>query len=117
MWALGKLAQTRFPAQGAAALSSLASAPHKRSLGLLALLAAPVVGLAGWVLSDKDRAVLAVALPTRFFRVVGAAATIVLGKLPIRFLQLGTVYDHTKYKKLQSYHRSHPTLKVAARRL
>ena len=86
MWAVGKLAPTRFTAQGAAALSSLARAPYKRSQGLRALLAAPVVGLAAWVLSDKDRAVLAVALPTRFLRVVGAAATIVLGKLCTCFI-------------------------------
>ncbi|KAK9846458.1 hypothetical protein WJX81_004311 [Elliptochloris bilobata] len=41
-----------------------------------ALLAVPLAAFAGWVVSDKDRAVLAVALPTRFIRVVSTAATI-----------------------------------------
>ena len=89
MWALGRLvsaARSQPLAHGcaSAALSTLAQpAKRGRSLGLRALLAAPVVLAAGWVLSDKDRAVLAVVLPTRFARVVYTAAAITLGaRLP-----------------------------------
>ncbi len=89
MWALSRLAsaaRTQPLVHGAAsaALSTLAQpAKRGRSLGLRALLAAPVVLAAGWVLSDKDRAVLAVVLPTRFARVVYTAAAITLGvRLP-----------------------------------
>ena len=83
MWALSRLAGTRrfaAPVQSTvASLCSIAPAKPSRSLGLRALLAVPVAAFAGWIVSDKDRAVLAIALPTRFVRVVATAASITLG--------------------------------------
>ena len=82
MWALSRLAGAKrfVPVQSTvASLTTAAPAKPARSLGLRALLAVPVAAFAGWVVSDKDRAVLAVALPTRFVRVVATAATITLG--------------------------------------
>lgn len=82
MWALSRLAGAKrfVPVQSTvASLTTAAPAKPPRSLGLRALLAVPVAAFAGWIVSDKDRAVLAVALPTRFVRVVATAATITLG--------------------------------------
>ena len=82
MWALSRLAGAKrfVPVQSTvASLTTAAPAKPAHSLGLRALLAVPVAAFAGWIVSDKDRAVLAVALPTRFVRVVATAATITLG--------------------------------------
>ena len=82
MWALSRLAGAKrlVPVQSTVASFTFA-APAKpaRPLGLRVLLAVPVAAFTGWIVSDKDRAVLAVALPTRFVRVLATAATITLG--------------------------------------